>query len=195
MTDVVNTGRVNPSYGAKILDGYDPDEGTWDAASTIGRLLTVLRTGCSIASAAAYAKTTGSSVYRWREAGRMFMADMDLRDRLDLDLGERVFVDFASRMDEVLGTFEVEMATIVRNGARDNPQLALTVLGRRFPHWREQKAVEVSSGEGAVVQDRLAALLLANPTLASKAEEFAMALEAVGGVSDEDIVDAELVGD
>ena len=176
----------------KILDGYDPDTGEWKEETsptkplptwTVPRLLLALRTGAGLGSAAAYAKVDYGTVQRWREMGRMFAADAlahasdGVGDRMDLDVGERVYVDFAMQLEFSAGNFEVELATIVRTGVANKPELALQVLGRRFAHWREQKAVDVTSAGESLVQDRIASVLAANPQVALRGEEFALALE------------------
>lgn len=173
----------------KILDGYDPTSGTWSEEDgdvhVVHRLLTALRTGCSLRSACAYARTSPSTVIRWREAGRSLMGDGV--DRLELEIGERVFYDLAAEMEHILGRYEVELAGIVRAECRHDAKLALAVLSRRFPnHWQERKAVDVTSDGGPLVQDQIARLLSADPRLAVAGEAFALALEeaAAGEVVD-----------
>jgi hypothetical protein len=179
---VLPPGRTVGSRGHwKILDGWSEADGTWSANSVVAQFFSALQTGASQASAAGFAKTTYASVKTWRDRGTMFDRGDEV-DRTELPLDERVYVDFARRMNVVLGTKEVRLAGIVYDACRDDPRLALEVLGRQFPWWRDAKQLDLGPPE-VLSQDKMAELLTARPQLAIAAEQYALELEAAAGVS------------
>ena len=184
MTDaeiVVFRGRAN------ILDGYHPESGVWDPDEPVGKFLAARRVGGSLRSACRYAKISLATTQNWEARGREYSALVE--DHHDLPIEQRVYADFFQAAEEKEGAYEVELAEVVRRGALRSPQLALAVLTKRFPDgWSEKRTIDVTSSDGSLVQDRVAAVLLANPAIARSAEELALALEAA--VEDDEPMEA-----
>lgn len=177
------------------MDGWNPDKGTWSDPSEKGyvvtRLFEKLRNGAGDVNSAQYAGVNYKTVYLWREKGKAIAESTSVEDRMDLPLGDRIYVDFAFQWATAVATSEIEFVDVLAEGARKDPELALKFLARRWPHWREQKGVDVTSkGESVVVQDRIAELLGKDPTLAAKGEDLYLSVAAAAGEDELDDEDA-----
>jgi hypothetical protein len=182
---------TRPGALTRIIEGYDEETGTWPQTTTnapVVRLFAALRTGATLRGAASYADSSKETITRWLEHAEVIVtaSGIDVEDpeaRASLEVGDRVFVDFAVQLAKTYGQFEVEFANVVRRGAQEDPKLALILLARRVPEWREQRGVDVTSGGEPVVQDRIAELLKKDPKVAVAGEALTMALAAAAGES------------
>ncbi len=169
----------------KLIPGYNPDTGRWSEDESVGvvpRLLGKLRKGAGEVNASLNAGVAHTTVHGWREKGRAIAEQTSSTDRMDLPVGDRIYVDFAMAVAMAKAGHEIDCVDVVAEGVKKDPELALKVLARRHPHWREQKGVDVTSkGESVVVQDRIADVLTRNPDLAAKAEDLYLSVAAAAG--------------
>lgn len=177
-------GGGKHSHG-KMIAGYNPDTGKWSENEELGvvpRMFGNLRRGVGETNAALQAGVSYQAVHGWREKGKAIAEQTSATDRMGLDLEDRIYVDFCIQLAKSIATHETDCVEIVAEGIKKDPELALKVLARRHPHWREQKGVDVTSkGESVVVQDRIAELLGKDPTLAAKGEDLYLSVAAAAG--------------
>lgn len=129
-------GRPSP-----IIQGWDPNTGRWptdpQTRHPAARVINAVRIGAFINAAATYAGLSRSTVFGWLARGRAALPDTDTWTREDIPPTERVYVDFLIAVHTADGSLEVELTGLVLQGARSDPGMALKMLGRKWPHWRE----------------------------------------------------------
>jgi len=166
--------------------GWDPEKGTWEFQSPAGKFLAAVKAGAYTKAAAGYAGVNQGTLQNWVATGRDAVKEVEDRnvsraqefgvDRSKYRVGVLVYVDFLAALAASEASLEVELVTVIRAGCREDPKLALQFLGRKFKHWQEHKGVDLTVGDGPPLQDQLAKALASDPSLASAAEEFSLAL-------------------
>ena len=141
-------------------------------------------------SAVLYAGTSPTLVYNWLSRARDIRPADGEYFREDIPESERPYVDFLEAVTQAEGMAEVELVTIVRAAARTNWQCAVTMLARRFPHWRETQRLEVS--ESAEETDTMQ-MLQQRPEMVAQLAALAHQLEDAR--QSRQVVEAEVVED
>lgn len=157
-----------------ILVGYDRDRGEWANDSPAGRVVAAVRAGNYLNAAAAFARLNRNTVFNWLARGREAQPEGEW-ERSDVEVSELPYVDFLGAIAFADGAFEVELVTLTLQAAREDKKFALSVLGRKYGHWRESTKLTVTDGDEA---DALtAAALHADPALVAKAAALAHEIE------------------
>lgn len=168
-----------------VEKGWDPETRTWSGDSPVGKLLAALRAGNFKKAAANYAEVGERTLYAWQAIGQEHDPGSN-GDWSSIPPAKAPYVQLLYAIQKAEADSEVGLVTIIRSAVREDPKLALAMLGRRHRAWRENRALDVTVNEGQQ-QDRVAKAVDADPNLAMKAQEFAMA--AGSAVVDDD--DAE----
>lgn len=171
------------TYGAPImiLDGYDPDTGTWSPTSPIGRILTFVGNGSHLGVAANLA-----GVYRISNLyARGAEYDAEAADRTDLEPDERVFADLFRQITIAESFFEVNTVANITKRLNADPDLAMKFLARRFPaRWREQTAMLFP--EERDLTDDAITNAISDPNVAMHLAAVAASVESARLAEDED---------
>lgn len=131
---------------AVILDGWDAELGTWDHHSQVGQILAAIRRGAHRNAAmqrAGLARTTGDV---WMARGREHRP-VDDYDRTAIPPEHLPYVQFVCAIEQRDSAFEVELTRWVYEACEEDKKFALTVLGRKYPHWREQSRLDIGPAE------------------------------------------------
>jgi hypothetical protein len=148
LSAVPDHGRVDPeleaqeraltwaaSQGAPILvlDGWDPDTGTWEEGSPIAAMLDTMRR--SAAPPALAAKLHGvRGIDELVHKGRDLFANPNTsEDRRLVPIEVRPFLDLARQVDRVEAEVEIEVIRFIYEAASQDPKLSLRFLEKRFP--------------------------------------------------------------
>lgn len=130
-----------------ILDGWDPEEGTWDRQSPAGQVLTAIRKGAHRAAAFKKAGLSADTGYIWVARGREHMPSSEF-DLTAIPREHLPYVQFLRAAERKDAEFEIELTDVVTKHALRNAPFALTVLARRYSHWRDKnRAVVPADGE------------------------------------------------
>lgn len=162
-----------------ILDGWNPDTGTWAATSPVGKMLTFIGNGAHLPVAARLADVAaeGGGIGRMQSKGAEYAA-ATVNGRMELEPDVRVFADLHRQITVAEAWLEVSTVSGVQNKLRNDPELALKFLARRFPaRWREQNAIliaEESDGTDAAITQAIL-----DPNVALHLAKVAESVEAV----------------
>lgn len=163
--------------------GWDEETGRWENDSHVGKMLIALKSFASQKNAATYGGVSAATFQNWMARGREHDPDGEMiRD--EIDRTALPYVDFVRQVDLARAQTEIELVAVVRSGAREDPNLALKVLGRLFPHWRETAALDLSVIEEPA--DGLGEAMMRNPDVAAAAAAYAIALNEAGAFDSED---------
>jgi hypothetical protein len=174
------TGPVTPlppgvgGKQAKVYEGWDKRSGQFLGEGAPRRMLDALRAGNHVKASCGFAGVSYQAMYAWLARAREVRPPDGVYDRDDIPESELVYVDFLEAVQQAEAMSEVELVTLVRSAARTNWQAAVTMLSRRFPHWREttRLEVEVSHEESEAMQ-----LLQTDPALVAQLAQIAHGLE------------------
>lgn len=144
------------AYGApiRLLEGWDPDAGTWTSTSPVGIALASIQQGMHTTVAA---KLAGMSTLPTLVARGRDYDSTASEDRMQVPVEIRAFVDLARSADIAESLSEHALVKVVNKGAQTDPRLALALLARRFPtRWREQTAIlqaeEIDERDAVITQ-------------------------------------------
>jgi hypothetical protein len=147
-----------------------------------------VRAGNHVPAAAGFAGLSKQAIYQWIARGRESRPPREF-DRHDIDPAELPYVDFVTQLSQAESMAEVELVTLVRSAARENWQAAVTMLGRRFPHWRESTKLEVEARSAD--EDTIAAMQQ-SPALVAQLASLAHQIEDARSSAAAEAVMAEL---
>lgn len=134
---------------AVILDGWDRVRATWDRHSQTGQILADVRQGATVRAAFKKAGLSGDTSYIWISRGREHMPTSEF-DRTLIPPEHLPYVQFLRAVEQKDAEFEIELTQVVTNHALTNGPFALTVLARRYSHWRDKnRAATPGDGETA----------------------------------------------
>ena len=182
MRNLIEMEGPAPAAGAplgrpsRIERGWDERTGTWLPESPVGRMLAALRAGVSQTNAASFGQINRNTFASWLARVREHMPTDDTL-RSDVDRRQLPYVDFASAVDMALAVLEVTLVNTVRTAAMTDPRMALKLLERRFPHWRDNQPADAGTIE---IEDNLGEALMRNPAIAQAAAAYAEALADTG---------------
>lgn len=158
-----------------LLDGWDPDAGTWRPTSPIGMMLSQLALGAHLQTAARIAGLW-PQIRRTVSRGRELAADV-VEDRAYIPVEILPLIDLARQIDIAESVNELSLVKTAYNGAKNDPELALKFLARRYPsRWREQQAVmQIEADEDE--RDAAVTRAISDPNTAMKLASIAHAIE------------------
>lgn len=166
------------SYGAPltILNGWNPDTGTWSPQSPVGMMLGLVQ-GSNFPSVAA--RLAGvQNLNGLLSKGQEYLIDLP-EDRAYIPIDVRPFIDLVRAMDVAESFSESAMVKVVVAGAARDPKLALAFLSRRFgARWREQQTI--FTGEETDDRDKAVSDALQDPNTALALAEVAHRIQDVG---------------
>lgn len=109
-----------------------------------------LSIGATQKIAAGYAGIAERTLYDWRTTGEAEVARMDADPGARPDPDKALYVQFVQSMTEALASAAIKWLQVVDNSARSDPEWAWRMLQAKYPEYREQKSVDVTSGGGAI---------------------------------------------
>lgn len=175
-------------YGSPlaVLEGWDPETGTWAANSRVGLMLDRVRLGAHV--------TTAAKRYNIRKIndllakGREYIQDATVsEDRLLVPIEIRPFVDLVAQIDEAESETEMSASEMVYAKIDSDPRIGLSWLSRRFPErWAEHQLLNVRSEFDP--RDAAVNELLSDPNIASQMAAFARRAEAVAAGYDDELL-------
>lgn len=163
------------AYGAPllILEGWDPDAGTWLAGSPIAQMLALITNGNFISVAASFVGLR--SISQMLAKGHEFAVDLP-EDRGYIPIDIRPFIDLVRQVELAEAGAEFTIVNVARRGAMRDPKLAMAFLSRRFgQRWREQQSI--FTADDIDERDRAISAALQDPNLALQLAESAHAIE------------------
>lgn len=166
------------AHGAPLLmlEGWDPDTGIWLPSSPVGKMMAMVSRGSHPTRAAAVVGL--NSLNRLLARGAEYSVGApENRDFIPIDV--RPLIDLARQVQFAEALHEYTLVDIVQKGAKDDPKLALAMLGRRYgERWREQQSVFAT--ELVDERDRaVSALIEMDPNTAMQLAKIADQVESL----------------
>lgn len=161
-----------------ILDGYDPETGAWSLQSPAGHVLAAIRNGAHRYAAFNRAGLSRSTGDVWMARGREHRPT-DEFDQTAIPPEHLPYVRFVCAVERRDAEYEVELTEVVQKYALRNGPFALTLLARKYSHWRDKNRAAVlvdpdgtpTAPEGMSNADLLA-LLRAHPEVVEIADRL-----------------------
>lgn len=146
----------------KIAEGWDPKTGRWAAQSPADRVLTAIRGGVPVQTAAKLARIDVSTLNRWLARGKK------ARESMPTSRSDRPYAEFCAEIDRVRAEWEAELVLLWRRAAQDDWRALERMLAKGAPeHWGDRSQVQIEHS-GAIEtggETSLARTLLADDEL------------------------------
>lgn len=115
---------------------------------THNKIISVIRAGNYIETAAAYAGIDKSTLYDWLKRGEREKQRVAQNPRCNIRKSEKPYVEFSNAVEKALAEAEVRDVAIIDKAAEDQWQAAAWRLERKFPDRWGRKRLDVEhSGE------------------------------------------------
>ena len=101
---------------------------------TQNKIVTAIKAGNYIETAAAYAGINKSTLYDWLKRGEREKQRVEKNPRYKIRKKERPFVEFSNAVEKALAEAEVRDVAIIAKAAEEQWQAAAWRLERKFPH-------------------------------------------------------------
>lgn len=167
---------------AVILDGWDPELGTWARQSPTGQILAAIRRGAPRNAAFHRVDLSTSTGDVWMARGREHRPANEF-DLTVIPPEHLPYVQFVCAVERTDAIFEVELSEVVWNHAKLNGPFALQLLARKYSHWRDRSrfAASVDSDATPAITEGpsnadLLNLLRAHPEVVEIADRLEMLL-------------------
>lgn len=129
------------TFGAPviILEGWNPEDGTWSGKSPVGILIAMVSRGTFVTTAA---KNAGvRDISKLLSRGAEYAHDAP-EERAFIPIDILPFIDIARQVELAEAYHEYTLTNTVNKAALNDPDLALKMLARRHAaRWREQATI------------------------------------------------------
>lgn len=112
-------------------------------AETQERIITAIRAGNYIETAAAYAGINKTTLYDWMKRGEREKQRVAKDARLKIRKAEQPFVEFSNAVQRALAEAEVRDVAIIAKAAEEQWQAAAWRLERKFPEKWGKRQIEI----------------------------------------------------
>ena len=111
---------------------------------THNKIITAIRAGNYIETAAAYAGINKSTLYDWLKRGEREKQRVAKNPRYKIRKSEKPYVEFSNAVEKALAEAEIRDVAIIGKAAEEQWQAAAWRLERKFPHKWGRKVIEHS---------------------------------------------------
>ena len=107
---------------------------------THNKIITAIRAGNYIETAAAYAGINKSTLYEWLKRGEREKQRVAKNPRYRIRKSEKIYVEFSNAVEKALAEAEIRDVAIIAKAAEEQWQAAAWRLERKFPdRWGRKK--------------------------------------------------------
>lgn len=140
------------------------------------KIVTAIRAGNYIETAAAYAGISKNTLYDWLRRGEREKQRVEKNPRYKIRKSEQPFVDFSDAVEKALAEAEVRDVAIIAKAAEDQWQAAAWRLERKFPDKWGRKKLDIDMQQdvqGQVeVKNDVARRIIEDPEASDLAHEL-----------------------
>lgn len=113
---------------------------------THNKIITAIRAGNYIETAAAYAGVNKSTLYEWLKRGEREKQRVAENPRYRIRKSEKPYVEFSNAVEKALAEAEIRDVAIIAKAAEEQWQAAAWRLERKFPdRWGRKGKVDLSA--------------------------------------------------
>lgn len=113
---------------------------------THNKIITAIRAGNYIETAAAYAGVNKSTLYEWLKRGEREKQRVAENSRYRIRESEKPYVEFSNAVEKALAEAEIRDVAIIAKAAKEQWQAAAWRLERKFPdRWGRKDKVDLSA--------------------------------------------------
>lgn len=113
---------------------------------TQNKIITAIRAGNYIETAAAYAGVNKSTLYEWLKRGEREKQRVAENSRYRIRKSEKPYVEFSNAVEKALAEAEIRDVAIIAKAAQEQWQAAAWRLERKFPdRWGRKDKVDLSA--------------------------------------------------
>lgn len=113
---------------------------------THNKIITAIRAGNYIETAAAYAGVNKSTLYEWLKRGEREKQRVAENSRYGIRKSEEPYVEFSNAVEKALAEAEIRDVAIIAKAAQEQWQAAAWRLERKFPdRWGRKDKVDLSA--------------------------------------------------
>ena len=113
---------------------------------THNKIITAIRAGNYIETAAAYAGVNKSTLYEWLKRGEREKQRVAENSRYGIRKSEKPYVEFSNAVEKALAEAEIRDVAIIAKAAKEQWQAAAWRLERKFPdRWGRKDKVDLSA--------------------------------------------------
>ncbi len=113
---------------------------------THNKIITAIRAGNYIETAAAYAGVNKSTLYEWLKRGEREKQRVAENSRYRIRKSEKPYVEFSNAVEKALAEAEIRDVAIIAKAAKEQWQAAAWRLERKFPdRWGRKDKVDLSA--------------------------------------------------
>ena len=120
---------------------------------THNKIITAIRAGNYIETAAAYAGIDKSTLYDWLKRGEREKQRVAQNPRYKIRKSEKPYVEFSNAVEKALAEAEVRDVAIIAKAAEEQWQAAAWRLERKFPDRWGRKVIEHTDSDRKRLQD------------------------------------------
>lgn len=136
------------------------------------KIVTAIRAGNYIETAAAYAGISKSTLYDWLRRGEREKQRVEKNPRYRIRKSEKPYVEFSDAVEKALAEAEIRDVAIIAKAAEEHWQAAAWRLERKFPErWGRKDRHEITGRDGGPIEVEAAREKLASELLKLAEEE------------------------
>ncbi len=110
----------------------------------IEKVCDALSIGATYSIAARYAGFSEAAIYKWLKIGRDEIERREKGEAPDKD--KNIYVEFVEQVESAHADYGISLLQIVEKFLPNDPNLAIRMLEKRFPEYRQSTNVDVTSG-------------------------------------------------